>query len=146
MRFIGLITVMLFMLWGVFGCIRTGSAARTYKAGAYSGKDVAVLAMLVSLIPLIIGFTGYTYAANLTAFKVFQNGQYPYAVVYENEDAYYCLRCAYERIKTGEEWYAPELDILYLIYDYELVIEKSGTVVETEKYDAVNLVDKYWNY
>lgn len=146
MRSIGLNTVMLFMLWGIFGCIGTGSVARTHKVRAYSGKDISVLVMLVSLIPLLIGFMGYIYAANLTAFKVFQKEQYPYAVVYENEDAYYCLRCTYERVKTGEEWYAPELDILYLIYDYELVIEKSGTVVETEKYDVVNLVDKYWNY
>lgn len=146
MDFICLFTMTTFMLWYMFGCIKNSNTVRDNKSRIYTRRDIATLAMLVSLFPLIIGFTGYTYAGNLRAFKVFKYEQYPYAVVYENENTYYCLQCAYQRVKTGEEWYAPELDILYLIYDYELVIEKNGIVVETEKYDVVNLVDKYWNY
>lgn len=146
MMIICLITVIMFILWHMFGCIRKNSTVRDdNKSRIYSRNDFATLVMLASLVPLIIGFAGYTYAGNLKTFKVFKNEQYPYAVVYERENAYYCLRCSYKRIKTGEEWYAPELDILYLINDYELVIEKNGIAVETEKYDIVNLVDKYWS-
>ena len=90
------------------------------------------------------GFAGYTYAGNLRTFKVFKKGQYPYAIVYENENVYYCLRCRYNYFKTGDKWYAPELKVLYLICDYELVVEKNGIVEETENYDIVNLVDNYF--
>lgn len=144
MSLIWMITVMMFIMWLMLSCISYGRVVNDNKTRTYSRRDIAVLVMLISLLPVIVGFAGYAYASNLRTFKVFKKGQYPYAIVYENENTYYCLRCKYKFFKTGEEWYAPELEVLYLISDYELVVEKNGIVTETENYDIVNLVDKYF--
>ena len=74
MPMICIMTVLMFVMWYMLGYISSRGVINDNKTRIYSKRDIAVLLMLIGLLPVIVGFAGYTYAGNLRTFKVFKRG------------------------------------------------------------------------